>query len=100
MRRPNIVKEIKNTIRLIEPTATSILYGSEARPDSDIDVLILLEGETRDLAKENAISGALYNIELKTGVIISPMIILKKRWNERPFNTPFTINVMKEGVRL
>ena len=55
MRRSAIVEKIKNVVRQIEPTATSILYGSEARgdarPDSDVDVLILLDGDKRNLEK-------------------------------------------------
>ena len=104
MRRPEIIKQIQQTIRETEPTATAILYGSEARgdarPDSDIDVLILLEGEKRNLRKEEEVSGALYDIELKTGVLISPMIMLRSQWENRPFKTPFYINVMNEGIRL
>ena len=104
MRRPDIVDKIRKAVRSIEPTATSILYGSEARgdarPDSDVDVLILLEGDKRDLKKENAISGALYDIELATGIIVSPMITLRKLWEGRPFDTPFYQNVTNEGIIL
>lgn len=104
MKRPHIVRRIQETIHGISPTATAILYGSEARgdarPDSDIDVLVLLEGEQRDFALEDAISGALYELELETGVLISPMILLRKAWENRPFKTPFYINVMNEGIRL
>ena len=104
MKRPHIVRRILETIHRISPTATAILYGSEARgdarPDSDIDVLVLLEGEQRDFALEDAISGALYELELETGVLISPMILLRKVWENRPFKTPFYINVMNEGIRL
>ena len=104
MRRPEIVERIKYAIKNIEPTATTILYGSEARgdarADSDIDVLVLLEGESRDLKREDAISGALYDIELSTGVLISPMIMLRRQWENRPFKTPFYINVMNEGITL
>ena len=104
MNRKDIVRQIGQTIRRVEPTATVILYGSEARgdarPDSDIDVLILLDGERRDLKRENRLSGELYEIELSSGVLISPMIILRKQWESRPFKTPFYVNVMNEGVRI
>lgn len=104
MRRTEIVSQIKEAIRNADPMATAILYGSEARgdarPDSDIDVLVLLEGDKRNFAKEEQISGELYNIELSSGVIISPMILLRKQWENRPFKTPFYVNVMNEGIRL
>lgn len=104
MRRPQVVRQIQETIHAIEPTATAILYGSEARGDaraeSDIDVLILLEGNTRDVQREDQVAGALYDIELSTGVLISPMILLRQQWENRPFKTPFYINVMNEGVTL
>ena len=104
MRRPEIVKQIRQIIRQMEPTATAILYGSEARgdarADSDIDVLILLDGEKSNLQRESDISGALYDLELKTGTLISPLITLRKLWENRPFKTPFYINVMNEGVTL
>ena len=104
MQRPEIVEQIKQTIKKTEPTATAILYGSEARgdarADSDIDVLILLEGETRNLKKEDELSGALYDLELNTGVLISPMIMLRSQWENRPFKTPFYVNVMNEGIRI
>lgn len=104
MRRPEIVQQIKQTIERTEPTAKAILYGSEARgdarADSDIDVLILLDGDKRNFRREEALSGALYDLELNTGILISPMIMLRKQWENRPFKTPFYVNVMNEGVKL
>lgn len=104
MRRPEVVNQIRQAIRQTDPTATAILYGSEARgdarPDSDIDVLVLLEGDQRDLHRESEVSGALYDVELATGVLVSPMIMLRSQWENRPFKTPFYINVMNEGVAL
>ena len=104
MRRTEIVKQIKQAVQNMEPTATAILYGSEARgdarADSDIDVLILLDGDKRNLQREDKISGALFDLELSTGVQISPMIMLRKQWENRPFKTPFYINVMNEGITL
>ena len=70
------------------PTAKTILYGSqarnEARSDSDIDLLILLDGEKMTLKDEESITLPLYELELKTGVSISPIVTLKKLWESCP----------------
>lgn len=75
------------------PTAKTILYGlqarNEARSDSDIDLLILLDGEKMTLKDEESITLPLYELELKTGVSISPIVTLKKLWENRPFPPPF-----------
>jgi predicted nucleotidyltransferase len=103
-KRKNVVEKIGKTIHGIDPTATAILYGSEARgearSDSDIDVLILLEGEKMTLKREMEITGPLNEIEWQTGVLVSPTVMLRKQWENMPFKTPFYINVMNEGIKL
>ena len=71
-----------------------------ARPDSDIDLLILLDGDKLSLEREETVTLPLYELELKTGVCISPMVMLKKQWHNRPFKTPFYVNIVNEGVLL
>lgn len=104
MRRAEVIEQIKDIIRRVAPTAKTILYGSQARNEarvgSDIDLLILLDGEKMTLEEEEAITLPLYELELKTGVSISPMVMLKKLWENRPFKTPFYINVTNEGIVL
>ena len=104
MRRPEVVNQISQAIRRVAPTATAILYGSEARgdarSDSDIDVLILLDGDTMTLKREMDVTGPLNEIEWRTGVLVSPTVMLRKQWENMPFKTPFYINVMKEGIRI
>ena len=60
MRRTEVIEQIKDIIRHVAPTAKTILYGSqarnEARSDSDIDLLILLDGEKITLKEEEAIT--------------------------------------------
>ena len=49
MRREHIVNQIREIVHRVAPTAQTILYGSEARgdarEDSDIDLLILLDND-------------------------------------------------------
>ncbi len=104
MRRTEVVNQISKAIRKVDPTATAILYGSEARgdarSDSDIDVLILLDGDKMSLKREMEVTGPLNEIEWQTGVLVSPTVMLRKQWENMPFKTPFYINVMNEGIRI
>lgn len=47
MRRPEIIQKIRKVLQVAAPGAQTILYDSEAwgdaRPDSDIDLLILVD---------------------------------------------------------
>lgn len=104
MKRTEVVNLISRAIHQVAPTATAILYGSEARgdarSDSDIDVLILLEGDSINLKREMEVTGPLNEIEWQTGVLVSPTVMLRKHWENMPFKTPFYINVMNEGIRI
>lgn len=104
MRRADVVDQIRIIMKRVAPTAKTILFGSEARgdarPDSDIDLLILVDGDRMTMAQEEAITLPLYELELKSGISISPIVLLRKVWENRPFKTPFYVNVMNEGVVL
>lgn len=104
MKRPEIVKRIQDVLRRVAPDAQAILFGSEARgdarPDSDIDLLILVDKDRVSLSDESRITDDLYNIEFETGVMINPKVITRKQWDVASRFTLFYQNVMKEGVLL
>lgn len=80
----------------------SWIFGSEARGDakenSDIDLLILVDAPAVSSQVEDAIFSPLYQIELSTGILINPLILPKSAWGSRV--TPFYLNVTNERVRL
>jgi len=106
MERNIYLEHIKNALHQIVPNAEVILYGSEARGEahtgSDIDLLILVDKEELSYNEITAITTPLYELELQNNcrITISPLVYTRKQWYNRPFRTPFFINVMNEGVKL
>jgi predicted nucleotidyltransferase len=99
-----ILERIKNSVRTTAPGAVVVLYGSYAqgdgRPDSDIDLLVLLDKDKVTRDDEIKIKYPLYNIETDTGIIISPIVIPKKIWETKHKISPFYHNVTKAGKYL
>lgn len=104
MRRLDILHKATTTIHRVSPDAKVILYGSEARgdarKDSDMDFLILLpmeQGERFHEEERKITEALLFDVELETGVEMSPFIVSEKWWNNHPV-TPFSLNVKNEGI--
>jgi uncharacterized protein len=99
-----IIENITKAIHRQDPTAQAFLFGSRARgdnkPDSDWDILILINNLTVTSEIEDRFRDVLYNIELESGQIISTFIYPKSFWNNSLKYSPLYRAVKKEGVKL
>ena len=103
MRRPEILRKIADAVRKAAPGAQAIVYGSEARgdarPDSDIDLLILIDGNQAPTPEEELnLRRPLTELEVQTGVDINALVVLRRLWEQMA--SPFAINVNREGFAL
>lgn len=89
MERALVVNQIRETMHRRFPAVQVILYGSEARgdarPDSDFDLLILVNTNRLTYNEMDAIKAPLYDIELETRADISTMILPRSEWENSPF---------------
>lgn len=99
-----ILNRIKEIVSDTDSNTEVFLYGSRARgtakADSDWDVLILLNSNKLSYDLEKKFIDDLYEIELETGEVISPLIFAKNEWNGKYAITPLFENIQKEGIRL
>lgn len=77
-----------------------ILYGSYVRgedaEDSDIDVLVLVDDSLNPFEVRKRLSDLLFDILLEKGELVS-VIVIPERFFKK-YNSPFMLNVKKEGV--
>lgn len=82
-----------------------ILYGSYARgdfrPDSDIDIMILLDLSNVDIKKyRHQLSNMTFDFNMDYDVDIKPIAKNEEHYRKWVDNYPFYSNVNREGVRL
>lgn len=77
-----------------------VLYGSrargDARPDSDIDVLVVVKGDTPAPDLRERTSEIAARLSLEHDVVISHTFASRARYETA--QSPFFINVRREGV--
>ena len=99
MEQEQVIQRIKELGEKILPEGASLwLYGSrargDARPDSDYDLLILLDNDTIP----SEVDSAAYDLCLMgydEGVEINPHIYPRKKWESWTFS-PFYKNVIQD----
>lgn len=77
-----------------------ILYGSyvrgEATKDSDIDLLVLVEESLNLFEVRESLSDLLFDILLDEGELVSVIVVPEHLYEN--YNSPFMLNVRKEGL--
>ncbi len=99
-----LLHRIRETVHAVEPTAQVILYGSRARgdanPDSDWDLLVLLDGEVTN-EREQIVRYQVYDLERETDTVLSTAVRSKEKWRSDYYTAiPFHRNVTREGISL
>ena len=99
-----MLREVKRAVLQRAPGAEVILYGSAARgergPDSDYDVLVLVERRL-STREEDEIDGKVYDVQLVFGTIICAMFHSRDEWNTGLVSvSPYRENVEREGAVL
>lgn len=84
---------------------TVILYGSYARgdfrPDSDIDIMILLDIDDMEIKDyRHQLSGLTYDFNMDNDVDIKPIAKSQEHFNKWIGAYPFYSNIVNEGVTL
>ncbi len=99
-----LLRRIKKAVVDKAPSAKIYLYGSRvrgiAKPNSDWDLLILLDTEKITSEVEEKITSPLYDLEFDLGEVISPMIYTEAEWNTKYSVTPLYQNIMREAKLL
>ena len=80
-----------------------LIFGSKARgdagPDSDLDVLVVLNQAGRSVKDDIAYQGHL--LAVLSGAVPSILVYTKDEWTERhKIGSPFYRAVMRDGVRV
>jgi predicted nucleotidyltransferase len=96
-----IFQEIQALKRRILPNEKVILFGSQARgdarPDSDWDLLVLMNKDKITYEDENKYAYPFADIGWNYGAYISVKMYTKKEWQNH-FFTPFYHNVQNDGI--
>jgi len=101
---PGLLRAIKEVTRKQIREAQVILYGShsrgEGRPESDLDLLIIVPDSATSVAEEE-LDRSLYDFELKQGVVLSTLIYRQSAWEQPSYRAmPLHQNIEREGILL
>lgn len=85
-----------------------VLFGSRARGDndfdSDIDIAVIVPGNELTFREKRILSKKLinitYDIELKTGLVINPLVLSVSEYNKTASSSELIKNIREDGVNI
>ena len=100
----DVLEHIEDTVRDIMPLDARIfLFGSrargDARPDSDWDILIILNKNKRTVQDINDYARPLMELGYSIGEEINPIVYTKTEWDNRRF-APLHEFVEREAIEI
>jgi len=102
--KDKILQKIIRVAKYADPEAEIYLYGSRAKETShklsDWDILILLNISNIPFSLETGLMDKIYEIELESGEVISPLIYSKNDWEKNHAFTPLFMNIKNDGIRI
>jgi len=98
-----VLAACKAAVQQMVPDATVVLFGSRSRgiadPDADYDLLVLVDDVTTRI--EDRIADALYEVELGHDVIISPLVMDRRSWDDPVTRAmPLHASIDRDGIAL
>jgi DNA polymerase sigma len=98
----NIANKLKQLLQQRVKLHQVILFGSRARgdaePDSDMDVLVVLD-EPRTQEAGEAVSNCAWEVGFDSGVVVVPIVVSRSDWENGPERASLlAIAVREEGV--
>ena len=93
-----VLEHLKRRVSERLPLRQMVLFGSRARgdadPDSDMDVLVVLEGPA-DRQARDTVSDCAWETGLDHGIVIAPIVVCRDEWE----NGPERYSLLAEAIR-
>ena len=99
-----IIKRLKSIIQERVKLDRLILFGSRARgdaePDSDMDVLVILD-ESVSRQSRKIVSDAAWEAGFDGGIVVVPVVVSRDRWENGPDRVSLlAMAVREEGLQI
>lgn len=103
MERDDLILGLKKVLHDVAPKAETLFYSAKNEEQNTANIiylLILMEQDTVTPEEEDNITTPIYDMEMESNVIISIIVMTKKRWEAAKKMTMFYYNIMSQGILL